>query len=118
MSFAKDVDKFMEEVEEIHKENIIKVEDYTFNQIRSKSPVDTGAFKANHNRTVGRPNTSYSLSTTSSSNPPAVPSGSFFDMYIANGVPYGKYLETGSSQQAPSGVYMLAYRSAKARYGI
>ena len=117
MSFAQDVDKFMLEVETLHTENVEAVEDYVYNQIRAKSPVDSGAYKANHNRSNDSPDYSWSPNKTSGQ-APAPTGGKFPAFFVATGCPYAGALENGHSTQHPSPNYGLAYASAKAKFGL
>lgn len=111
--------KFFEnENNKIHKQNIATVENYVYNQLRAKSPVDSGAYRSNHNRTIGAPLFTFRKGTTNSIQPAPVPAGTIFNMYVSNGAPYATKIEEGHSGQAPSGVYSLAYQSAKNKYGI
>ena len=118
MSFKADLDKFMKvEVITAHTENVEQVEDYVYNQVVAKSPVKSGAYRANHNRTSNSPDYSFSKSKTSGREP-APTGGKFPVFYVANGAPYAKRLEEGHSQQAPGGIYGLAANSAKAKFGL
>lgn len=108
---------FTDEIKEKHRENTLAVEDYVYNQIRKNSPVLSGAYRSNHNRSIGSPDFSFDPNKTSSSEPQ--PLGDDFDDYfIANGAPYAGELETGHSDQAPGGVYGVSYDSARAKFGL
>ncbi len=109
---------FVDEIREKHAKSVKGIEDYVYNQLRAKSPVLSGAYRSNHNRTVGAPDYSFDPGKTSSSAPAPIPEGSFFDMYISNGAPYAEKLEEGHSEAAPGGVYAVAENSAKEKYGI
>ena len=117
MGFAQDLDKFMLEVDTQHTENVEAVEDYTYNQVRAKSPVDSGAYRSSHNRSNGSPDFSWNPNKKSSVEP-APTGGKYPVFYISTGCPYAGALENGHSQQAPGGVYGLAYGSAKGKFGI
>lgn len=109
---------FEDETKKQYVKNLTGVENYVYNQLRAKSPVDSGAYRSNHNRSLGSPVYDFSKGKTNSVQPAPVASGTFFNMYVSNGAPYATKIEEGHSGQAPSGVYALAYDSAKAKYGL
>jgi len=117
MTFATDVDKFMLEVENQNKAITEAVEDAVYSQIRSKSPVDSGAYRSNHNRSNDNPNYDWNPNKTSSQEP-APTGGKFPVFYVSTGCPYAGVIENGHSQQAPTGVYGLAYQSVKAKFNL
>ena len=118
MSFSSDINHFFEvEVRDGFSESVGEVAGYTMSQLQAKSPVDTGAFRANHNVSVGSPDFSFSKSKTNANTTiPDVEPGE--PIFLANGAPYGSALEGGHSNQAPSGVYGLAAQSARGKYGV
>ena len=117
-SFSQSLDDFVEiEVITKHQDNVEMVEDYVYNQIRAKSPVRDGVFKANHNRSSDAPDYSFDPDKTFSSEP-APTGGKFPVFFVANAAPYADELEHGHSMQAPNGVYGVTYTSAKARFGL
>ncbi len=116
--FGQSIKFFEDDVTKKHAETVRGIEDYVYNQLRAKSPVLSGAYRSNHNRTLGAPDYTFSKDKTSSEEPQPTPEGSFFNMYISNGAPYAAAIEEGNSDKAPDGVYGLALQSAKAKYGL
>ena len=96
----------------------------TLQQVITRSPVDTGAYRANHRVSVNQKD------MTSDVNEVSVAKAQFDALdkiatlklggilYVQNNLPYGMALENGhSKQQAPLGVYKLAFLSITAKYG-
>ena len=117
MGFAQDVDKFMLKVENTNQEITEQVEDYVYNQIRAKSPVDSGAYRASHNRSSNAPDYSWNPNKTSGQEP-APTGGKFPVFFVSTGCPYAGEIEGGHSTQHPSPNYGLAYASAKGKFNL
>jgi len=118
MSFASDLDDFVEvEIPKLHSENVTRVEEYVYNRILSTSPVDTGAYRANHNRSEGKPDYSFSKSTTHGRQSAPFTRDGLVSLFVSNGAPYAKALEDGHSDQGKH-IYASAYQSAKAKFAI
>lgn len=93
------------------------------NEILLRSPVDTGRFRGNNIVSIGSPvyvNTTEvdpsggetinrGLSVMSGLKP-------FTVVYIQNNLPYAERLENGWSDQAPGGIYELAFISVSETY--
>ena len=91
----------------------------------SGSPVDTGAYKANHRVTLDGVDLGYDLESKDPGGSQALADGQavigqintpFGESVIQNNLPYGESLENGHSQQAPAGVYGVAFEFTKAKY--
>lgn len=79
----------------------------------SASPVDTGAFRANHRVSVN----SEDNSVGEANNSGAIKSAKFGDViYIQNNLPYAERLENGWSGQAPVGVYGVTFSAVSEKY--
>ncbi|CBV41968.1 hypothetical protein [Halomonas elongata] len=86
-----------------------------------RAPIDTSRFLANNNFSVNTPDETFdenkrdpSRSITLADARRAMaalkPGDSF---HIVNTTPYGKYLEAGTSGQAPTGIYGVTFNSIK-----
>ena len=96
---------------------LLAVEAYTFDQVYSHSPVESGRYRANHNRTAEKPDFRFDWGKESGKAPPPRIRGPFTSLYIANGAPYGRRIEFhGWSHKASGGVYQVAANSAKVRF--
>ena len=91
----------------------------------SGSPVDTGAYKGNHRVTLDGVDLGYDLEVKDPGGSRTLAEGGavigqistpFGESVIQNGIPYGSELENGHSQQAPAGVYGVAFDSVRAKY--
>lgn len=91
----------------------------------SGSPVDTGAYKANHRVTLDGVDLGYDLDAKDPGGSQAQADGEavigqintpFGESVIQNGIPYGEELENGHSQQAAHGVYGVAFEAVRAKY--
>lgn len=90
------------------------------------SPVDQGAYKANHRVTVDSEDYGFDPSAYDPSGQTALSLGEDQIMSISEGphvvrisnsIPYGEVLENGHSMQAPQGVYGPAFATLVAKYG-
>ena len=90
------------------------------NNIQLLSPVDTGAYRGSTVVSFGSPDYRYTeniggmsiaFSAIDSLTPNELPT-----VFVQTNNPYAIYLEEGSSQQAPQGVYGLAFSSMVAAY--
>lgn len=90
------------------------------NNIQLLSPVDTGRFRSNTIVSFGSPNYSYSDNTGGMSEAFSAINGLTPDslpvIHVQNNLPYGIYLELGSSKQAPQGVFQISFESMVAAY--
>lgn len=88
-------------------------------QVITRSPVDTGAYRANHRIGVGHVNYTADKQYTDGSGSlsqgiAVIEQGGGIGkvVYISNNLPYALRLENGwSKDQAPYGVYALAFKS-------
>lgn len=116
--FSRQTKVFMEiEVPKVFTKEVAAIEDYLYNFIISTSPVDTGAYRANHHRTADSPNFSFNPAKTSGKEPSPVGNDGFRKFYIANGAPYAQALEDGHSEQGKH-IYANAFQSAKVKFGL
>ncbi|EEW2576068.1 HK97 gp10 family phage protein [Escherichia coli] len=93
------------------------------NEIVSRSPVDTGRFRANNQVSIGFPE--YSTTDATDKNGAAtLQQGSsviaqgkpYSIIYIQNNLPYAEPLENGHSQQAPVGIYAVSFHGVTQAY--
>ena len=97
---------------------VAEIEAFAYNALRAKSPVDTGAYRANHNRSASGPDHSFDPSKTSGEQPaPSIVVGRPM-AFLAHGAPYAEPIEHWHSQQAPAGVYGVVHDMAKARFKL
>lgn len=110
--------------DQVREEELARLVDMSEHHVRGviyNSPKDTSRFLANNNFSVNQPDESYdpnkrdpSRTTTLANARAAMASLKFGDVfYIVNTTPYGIYLEEGSSQQAPQGIFRLAANNAR-----
>lgn len=91
-------------------------------QVVTRSPVDTGAYRSNHRVSIGNVDTSYDVSDTSngaiSKGIRTIQAGGGLGkiVHISNSLPYAAKLENGYSAQAPLGVYALSFQSIANKY--
>ena len=100
---------FAEIVETKLKDRVIDVATQVFNGVVDKSPVLSGAFRSVWTVSEGAPNfverADRPKSVLSAPAMPSIkPTGKYPVLYVANGQPYGKKLEDGSSTKAPLGM--------------
>lgn len=91
-------------------------------QVITRSPVHTGAYRQNHRVSVGNVDTSYDPNDTGNDSLTkgirTIQSvgGLGKVVHISNSLPYAVRLENGWSQQAPLGVYSLSFMSVVGKY--
>lgn len=95
------------------------------NGVIDLAPIDTTNYVGNTNVSLGAPDYSYVEGKTigrggakanAMSAIDSLPDDRLFTVAIANGTPYGKYLEWGRSRQAPNGVYLVTYMAVSMWY--
>ncbi|MCY4125399.1 MAG: HK97 gp10 family phage protein [Pseudomonas sp.] len=93
------------------------------NEVVLRSPVDTGRFRGNNIVSIGSPvfRQTAELDPTGAATLRAGSSAlsglePFTTVYIQNNLPYAEALENGHSQQAPGGVYGLAFIGVSEAY--
>lgn len=84
----------------------------------TQSPVDTGAFRANHRVSIGFEDFGMTATTDKSGSQTlqtglstAASAPLYGKVFIQNNLPYAEKLELGSSKQAPLGVYATSYNA-------
>lgn len=91
-------------------------------QVVTRSPVDTGAYRSNHRVSIGNVDTSYDVSDTSngaiSKGIRTIQAGGGLGkvVHVSNSLPYAAKLENGYSAQAPLGVYALSFQYVISKY--
>lgn len=109
---------FRRDIEAETKGMLERIEDYAYERVYALSPVDSGRYRSNHNRS--RANPDYSTDWKKTRGKDKAPTGvkPFDVLYIANGLPYARRIEFHSwSHKAAGGVYQAALKAAKARFG-
>lgn len=121
--WSRSLSGFVRQVERDLTERMQEIVLDAFGMIIRLSPVDTGAFRGNNRLSIGAPSDSYDLSATGTENERQAQATMqalrvpFTVAYITNNLPYAEKLESGSSQQAPAGVYAVAANSLREKYG-
>lgn len=89
------------------------------------SPVDTGAYRANHRVTVDSVTMEYDIEQTDKTGQQTIASGeaviatintAFGTITVQNNLPYAASLEHGHSAQAPAGVYGATFVTLVEKY--
>ena len=100
-----------------------KIVGETLQQVIVRSPVMDGEFRASHKVTLDSPQNSYekgfdlSGGATLAEGLKVASTAKIGGLvYIQSLSPYGTRLENGWSQQAPSGVFALAFQSVASKY--
>ncbi|WP_336579396.1 hypothetical protein [Alcaligenes sp. CHO6] len=84
----------------------------------ASSPVDSGAYRANHRVSIDGVDLGYDLEKIDPSGAETLQAGNeaissaaspYCETVIQNNIPYGEVLEDGHSGQAPAGVYGVAF---------
>ena len=104
-------------------DHLKKIIGETLQQVVVRSPVMDGEFRASHKVTLDSPQTTYekgfdlSGSTTLAEGLNVASTAKIGGLvYIQSLSPYGTRLENGWSQQAPNGVFALAFQSVASKY--
>ena len=104
-------------------DHLKKIVGDTLQQVITRSPVMDGEFRASHKVTLASPQTTYekgfdlSGSTTLAEGLKVASTAKIGGLvYVQSLSPYGMRLENGWSQQAPNGVYALAFQSVTSKY--
>lgn len=114
---------FMNQVEEDVGKKLRFISLQLLNEIVSRSPVDTGRFRANNQVSIGSPE--YGTTDTADKNGSAtfqqgsaviVQGKPYSVIYIQNNLPYAEPLENGHSQQAPAGIYAVSFHGVTQAY--
>jgi hypothetical protein len=90
-----------------------------------KSPVDTGRFRGNWNVTVGQADWTTNVEQYDKNGPATIAKGEavidkippYRIIWIANGLPYARALETGWSKQAPLGLVAITAAEIQSSLG-
>lgn len=107
---------YLKSVQTAHKNRCLSAADYAYRRTQVISPVKSGAFKANMNRTITEPDFSFDKNKTSGEVPPVVSPRFFDNYYIANGAPYAFRLEHGWSEQSPGGIFNVIANDLRNKY--
>lgn len=104
-------------------DHLKKIVGETLQQVVMRSPVMDGEFRASHKVTLGSPQNTYekgfdlSGSSTLAKGLKVASTAKIGGLvYIQSLSPYGTRLENGWSQQAPNGVFALAFQSVASKY--
>lgn len=89
----------------------------------TQSPVDTGAYRANHRVSVGFEDYAFDIGQVDKAGQQTMQIGigkiagmpTFGTLYIQNNLPYAESLEVGSSKQAPTGIYGTSFNAVVQR---
>ncbi len=104
-------------------DHLKKIVGDTLQQVITRSPVMDGEFRASHKVTLDRPQNAYekgfdlSGGATLAKGLKVASTAKIGGLvYIQSLSPYGTRLENGWSQQAPNGVFALAFQSVASKY--
>ena len=104
-------------------DHLKKIVGETLQQVIVRSPVMDGEFRASHKVTLDRPQNAYekgfdlSGGATLAKGLKVASTAKIGGLvYIQSLSPYGTRLENGWSQQAPNGVFALAFQSVASKY--
>ena len=104
-------------------DHLKKIVGETLQQVIVRSPVMDGEFRASHKVTLDRPQNAYekgfdlSGGATLAEGLKGASTAKIGGLvYIQTLSPYGTRLENGWSQQAPNGVFALAFQSVASKY--
>ena len=104
-------------------DHLKKIVGETLQQVIVRSPVMDGEFRASHKVTLDRPQNAYekgfdlSGGVTLAEGLKVASTAKIGGLvYIQSLSPYGTRLENGWSQQAPNGVFALAFQSVSSKY--
>lgn len=98
---------------------------FALQQVIFGSPFDEGAYKGNHRVSVNGQTYEFDPSQLDTNGQATLNDGmskigaisqAFGVVYIQNNAPYGERLENGWSQQAPQGVYDIAFNNTAERF--
>lgn len=121
MSFRDDINKFKDQIKDDVVARVEYLALYVFRGLISKSPVDTGRFRASWTIAEGVPVVNNVTTGGTPENPlppPEQPTSLslplFPVVFINNSLPYGERLENGYSKQAPAGMVGLTLAEVEA----
>ena len=107
MSFSDGINNFVNQIQDDIIQRVEFLALYIFNGVVSKSPVDTGRFRASWTISEDNPITSY-IDNGAGLNAPPTPLALNLKrnpvVYVSNYTPYAEPLEFGRSAQAPAGM--------------
>jgi hypothetical protein len=115
VSFASDIARFAEQTGQTMDQVTRNVRLEGVKQVIRNTPVDTGQAKGSIIAAIGSPASSPNILDRTAGEGAAIsramaaingPSNKVF--YFTSNLPYIKYLENGSSQQAPAGMFKIA----------
>lgn len=87
-------------------------------EVWNRTPVDTGALRANWNVTKGKPSVAFDSSNTSGRMKPVPVVNKDDFLYLANGAPYARRIEFEgwSRNKAPQGMLRIGIQTVVERY--
>lgn len=103
-------------------EQVRKIAGDMLTGVVTSSPVDTGQFRSNHRVSLNIPDDTTqeqveNPASTTSKGLNILKSAKIGGLvYIQNSLPYAERLESGYSQQAPSGVYSTTFAAVSEKY--
>lgn len=126
MSWKNPPTNFTLEIIKQSEELLRKAAGETLQGVVNGSPVDTGTFRGNHLVSLNEVDNAFDVSVRDKSGSATIAKGMSTILqakigdviYIQNNLPYAVALENGHSQQAPFGVYSIAYLNAKNKFGL
>ena len=123
MSWKNKPTNFALEVMKSADSHLKKIVGETLQQVITRSPVMDGEFRASHKVTLDRPQNAYekgfdlSGGATLAEGLKVASTAKIGGLvYVQTLSPYGTRLENGWSQQAPNGVFALAFQSVVSKY--
>ena len=117
MEFSRAIEKFKKEMDEEVLAGVNEVIDTVYTYLVDNAAVDTGAFKANMNVSMGVPDTSFEPNVDKAGHmPPPKMTMPYHKYFISNGAPYGWRLEYGWSDKQPYALFHRAAGLANAKY--
>ena len=110
---------FLKVVEQDFSKETKRIAGMMLQAIVFQSPVDSGAYRANHRVSVGFEDYAFDIGQVDKAGQQTLQIGigkiagmpTFGTLYIQNNLPYSSFLEWGSSKQAPLGVYKTSFNA-------
>lgn len=124
MTFEADISRFIGKTEKSIETGVRKISLELLSKVILKSPVDTGRFRGNWYASINYASSEVSASVdktgTASINRGGLTINNYrigdLAIYMTNNLPYAYRLETGYSQQAPSGMARLSVMEIASKY--
>lgn len=114
---------FIRALEEDFSKEVKRIAGMMLQAVITQSPVDTGAYRANHRVSVGFEDFTQDMGDVDKSGMQTLRVGvgkiagmpTYGTLYIQNNLPYAEALENGHSGQAPAGVYGVSFNAVVQR---